>query len=185
MSNFTFVETEIKDLYVIEVKSYGDERGSFMETYKESDFAAAGLDYTFVQDNQSSSTKGVLRGMHFQKKFPQAKLVRVISGAVFDVAVDLRHDSETFGKWYGVELSENNHRMLMIPRGFAHGFLTLSEKAVFAYKCDEVYHPEDEGGIRWNDPKIGIIWPADIVPVLNERDSNRADIDEVMKDVLF
>ena len=159
MGNFTFTETKIKGVYIIDVKTYGDERGYFMETYKESDFVAAGLDYRFVQDNQSSSRKGVLRGLHFQKAHPQAKLVRVLKGEVFDVAVDLRKDSETYGQWVGVLLSEKNHRQFMIPRGFAHGFLVVSDLAEFAYKYDELYHPEDEGGIMWNDPAIGIEWP--------------------------
>lgn len=157
---FKFTETKIKDVFVIEPKVFGDNRGYFMETYKESDFKAAGLDYNFVQDNQSSSRKGVLRGLHFQKTYPQAKLVRVLSGEVFDVAVDLRKDSETYGQWVGVVLSGENKKMLMIPRGFAHGFLVLSDYAEFAYKCDELYHPEDEGGIAWNDPEIGIEWPG-------------------------
>ena len=170
MGNFTFHETDIKGVYVIDVKSYGDERGYFMETYKESDFRAAGLNYCFVQDNQSSSRRGVLRGLHFQKKHPQAKLVRVLSGEVFDVVVDLRENSETYGKWIGAVLSAANHRQFMIPRGFAHGFLVLSEYAEFAYKCDDVYHPEDEGGIVWNDPDIGIEWPDAGELILSEKD---------------
>ncbi len=170
MGNFTFHETDIKGVYVIDVKSYGDERGYFMETYKESDFRAAGLNYCFVQDNQSSSRRGVLRGLHFQKKHPQAKLVRVLSGEVFDVVVDLRENSETYGKWIGAVLSAANHRQFMIPRGFAHGFLVLSEYAEFAYKCDDVYHPEDEGGIVWNDPDIGIEWPDTEGIILSEKD---------------
>lgn len=157
---FNFVETKIKDVFVIEPKVFGDNRGYFMETYKESDFKAAGLNYKFVQDNQSSSRKGVLRGLHFQKNFPQAKLVRVLSGEVFDVAVDLRKGSETYGQWVGEILTGDNKKMLMIPRGFAHGFLVLSDYAEFAYKCDALYHPEDEGGIAWNDPDIGIEWPG-------------------------
>lgn len=168
--NFTFQETKIKDVYIIDVKSYGDNRGYFMETYKESDFKAAGLDYTFVQDNQSSSRKGVLRGLHFQKAHPQAKLVRVLSGEVFDVAVDLRRDSETYGQWVGVLLSGENHRQFMIPRGFAHGFVVVSDYAEFAYKCDELYHPEDEGGIMWNDPDIGVEWPEVGEIILSEKD---------------
>lgn len=168
--NFTFQETKIKDVYIIDVKSYGDNRGYFMETYKESDFKAAGLNYTFVQDNQSSSRKGVLRGLHFQKLHPQAKLVRVLSGEVFDVAVDLRKDSETYGQWVGVLLSGENHRQFMIPRGFAHGFVVVSDYAEFAYKCDELYHPEDEGGIMWNDPEIGVEWPDVGEIILSEKD---------------
>lgn len=170
MGNFTFNETKIKGVYIVDVKTYGDERGYFMETYKESDFAAAGLDYKFVQDNQSSSKKGVLRGLHFQKTHPQAKLVRVLSGEVFDVAVDLRKNSETYGKWAGVLLSAENHRQFMIPRGFAHGFLVVSDYAEFAYKCDDFYHPNDEGGIMWNDPDIGIDWGDVSGVILSEKD---------------
>jgi dTDP-4-dehydrorhamnose 3,5-epimerase len=170
MSNFIFTETKIKGVYIIDVKTYGDHRGYFMETYKESDFKATGLDYRFVQDNQSSSRKGVLRGLHFQINHPQAKLVRALKGEVFDVAVDLRKGSETYGKWVGVLLSEENHRQFMIPRGFAHGFLVVSDYAEFAYKCDELYHPEDEGGIIWNDPDIGIEWPTVETIILSDKD---------------
>lgn len=170
MGNFTFNETKIKDVYIIDVKTYGDNRGYFMETYKESDFKAAGLNYNFVQDNQSSSRKGVLRGLHFQKTHPQAKLVRVIKGEVFDVAVDLRKNSPTYGQWVGVVLSEENKRQFMIPRGFAHGFVVVSDYAEFAYKCDELYHPEDEGGIMWNDHAIGIEWPEVGEIILSEKD---------------
>ena len=170
MSNFTFNETKIKGVYIIDVKTYGDNRGYFMETYKESDFKAAGLDYNFVQDNQSSSRKGVLRGLHFQKTHPQAKLVRVLKGEVFDVAVDLRKNSPTYGQWVGVVLSEENKRQFMIPRGFAHGFVVMSDYAEFAYKCDDLYHPEDEGGIMWNDPAIGIEWPEVGEIILSEKD---------------
>ena len=170
MSNFTFHETKIKDVYIIDVKIYGDNRGYFMETYKEPDFKAAGLNYTFVQDNQSFCGKGVLRGLHFQKTYQQAKLVRVMKGEVFDVVVDLRKDSETYGQWVGALLSEENHRQVMIPRGFAHGFMVVSDYAEFAYKCDEVYHPEDEGGIIWNDPDIHIEWPEVGDIVLSEKD---------------
>lgn len=170
MSNFTFNETKIKDVYIIDVKTYGDNRGYFMETYKESDFKEAGLDYNFVQDNQSSSRKGVLRGLHFQKTHPQAKLVRVLKGEVFDVAVDLRKNSPTYGQWVGVVLSEENKRQFMIPRGFAHGFVVMSDYAEFAYKCDDLYHPEDEGGIMWNDPAIGIEWPEVGELILSEKD---------------
>jgi dTDP-4-dehydrorhamnose 3,5-epimerase len=170
MSNFTFNETRIKGVYIIDVKTYGDNRGYFMETYKESDFKEAGLDYNFVQDNQSSSRKGVLRGLHFQKTHPQAKLVRVLKGEVFDVAVDLRKNSPTYGQWVGVILSEENKRQFMIPRGFAHGFVVMSDYAEFAYKCDDLYHPEDEGGIMWNDPAIGIEWPEVGELILSEKD---------------
>ncbi len=159
MGQLSFCKTEIKDVYIIEPQVFGDSRGYFMETYNEEQFRAFGLNYTFVQDNQSSSHKGVLRGLHFQKAHPQAKLVRVLSGEVFDVAVDLRKESATYGKWVGVVLSGENKKQFLIPRGFAHGFLVLSEQAEFTYKCDDFYHPEDEGGLMWNDPDIGIEWP--------------------------
>ena len=171
--NFTFIETEIKDVVIIEPKKYGDNRGYFMETYKETDFKSAGLNYNFVQDNQSKSKAGVLRGLHFQKTYPQAKLVRCIEGEVFDVCVDLRKDSPTYGKWEGVILSAEKGNQFMIPRGFAHGFVVLSETATFCYKCDELYHPEDEGGLMWNDPDIGIEWPYDGEVLLSEKDKNR------------
>ena len=167
---FKFYETNIKGVYIIEPKLFGDNRGYFMETYNENEFRKNGLNYNFVQDNQSKSKKGVLRGLHFQKKHSQAKLVRVLEGEVYDVAVDLRKDSPTYGKWVGALLSSDNNKMLMIPRGFAHGFVVLSETAVFAYKCDEFYHPEDEGGIMWNDPEIGIEWPYDGELILSEKD---------------
>ncbi len=170
MSIFTFIETSIKDVYTVETKVFGDNRGYFIETYNENAFKEAGLNYTFVQDNQSSSVRGVLRGLHFQKLHPQAKLVRVLDGEVFDVAVDLRAGSETYGKWAGEVLSAENKKQLMIPRGFAHGFLVLSETAVFAYKCDDFYHPEDEGGIAYNDPDIGIEWPEVPEVILSEKD---------------
>lgn len=183
MSNFTFHPTEIPGVYIIDVKSYGDRRGYFMETYKESDFREAGLNYTFVQDNQSASRKGVLRGLHFQKQHPQAKLVRVLRGEVFDVAVDLRAGSATYGKWVGALLSGENHRQLMIPRGFAHGFVVVSESAEFAYKCDDFYHPEDEGGIMWNDPAIGIEWPDVGEILLSEKDQHHPSLAEA--DITF
>ena len=178
VGNFTFTETEIRGVFIIETKRYGDSRGYFMETYKKSDFDAAGLVYGFVQDNQSSSRKGVLRGLHFQKAHPQAKLVRVLRGEVFDVAVDLRKDSETYGKWVGVLLSAENGKQFMIPRGFAHGFVVVSETAEFAYKCDELYHPEDEGGIIWNDPEIGIAWPEVGEIILSEKDRKNPTLAE-------
>lgn len=149
----------IEGLYVITPTVHGDDRGYFMETYNQNDMKEAGLCQVFVQDNQSMSTKGVLRGLHFQKEYPQGKLVRVIKGEVFDVAVDLRDGSATYGKWYGVRLSEKNKKQFFIPKGFAHGFLVLSEEAEFCYKCTDFYHPGDEGGLAWNDPAIGIEWP--------------------------
>ena len=149
----------IEGLCVITPAVHSDSRGYFMETYSQRDMLEAGIDITFVQDNQSMSTKGVLRGLHFQKHFPQTKLVRVIKGSVFDVAVDLRTGSATYGKWYGVELTEENKKQFLIPKGFAHGFLVLSGTAEFCYKCDDFYHPNDEGGLAWNDPEIGIVWP--------------------------
>ena len=149
----------IEGLCVIEPKVFGDSRGYFVETYNKQDMVAEGLDMEFVQDNQSQSTKGVLRGLHFQKQYPQGKLVRVTKGCVFDVAVDLRTGSKTYGKWFGVELSEDNFKQFYIPEGFAHGFLVLSDIAVFCYKCTDFYHPGDEGGLAWNDPEIGVDWP--------------------------
>ena len=170
MGNFTFHPTALEGVFVIDTKTFADSRGYFMETYEALEFKAAGLSYEFVQDNWSTSSKGVLRGLHYQKRFPQAKLVRVIHGEVFDVAVDLRCGSKTYGKWIGEILSEENRRQLMIPRGFAHGFLVLSDKAELAYKCDEFYHPEDEGGILWSDPQIGIQWPICENVILSEKD---------------
>jgi len=149
----------IEGLCVITPAVHGDNRGYFMETYSQRDMEENGIYINFVQDNQSMSTKGVLRGLHFQKNFPQTKLVRVIKGSVFDVAVDLRKDSKTFGKWYGIELTKENKKQFLIPRGFAHGFLVLSETAEFCYKCDDFYHANDEGGLAWNDPSIGVQWP--------------------------
>ena len=149
----------IEGLCVIHPAVHGDNRGYFMETYNSNDMKEAGIDRVFVQDNQSCSTKGVLRGLHFQKQFPQAKLVRAIKGSVFDVAVDLRKDSKTYGKWYGVELTEENKVQFLIPEGFAHGFLVLSDVAEFCYKVTDFWHQGDEGGLAWNDPEIGIEWP--------------------------
>ncbi len=160
MGQFQFTKTGIEGLVVVEPKVFGDNRGYFMETYNYNDFKAAGLDMVFVQDNQSKSKKGVLRGLHFQKKNPQGKLVRVVSGEVYDVAVDLRKGSDTYGKWYGVLLSAENKKQFYVPEGFAHGFVVMSETAEFVYKCTRFYDPRDEGGLMWNDPEIGIDWPV-------------------------
>ena len=160
MGQFQFTKTGIEGLVVVEPKVFGDNRGYFMETYNYNDFKAAGLDMVFVQDNQSKSKKGVLRGLHFQKKNPQGKLVRVVSGEVYDVAGDLRKGSDTYGKWYGVLLSAENKKQFYVPEGFAHGFVVMSETAEFVYKCTRFYDPSDEGGLMWNDPEIGIDWPV-------------------------
>ena len=159
MGQITVTKCPIEGLYIIEPAVHGDNRGYFMETYNQKDMAEAGLNMVFVQDNQSMSKKGVLRGLHFQKEYPQGKLVRVIKGSVFDVAVDLREGSETYGKWFGVELTEENKKQFYISEGFAHGFLVLSDEAEFCYKVTDFYHPGDEGGLAWNDPAIGIEWP--------------------------
>jgi len=159
MGQIKVTKCPIEGLYIIEPAVHGDNRGYFMETYNQRDMQENGLNMVFVQDNQSMSVKGVLRGLHFQKQYPQGKLVRVIKGRVFDVAVDLRADSETYGKWYGVELTEENKKQFYISEGFAHGFLVLSETAEFCYKVTDFYHPGDEGGLAWNDPAIGIAWP--------------------------
>lgn len=159
MGKLTVESCEIEGLKVITPQVFGDRRGYFMETYQYEDFAGAGIDVTFVQDNQSSSTKGVLRGLHFQIHHPQDKLVRVVRGEVFDVAVDLRPGSATFGKWFGVRLSEENRKQFFIPKNFAHGFYVLSEEAEFCYKCSDYYHPGDEGGLAFDDPEIGVRWP--------------------------
>lgn len=174
MGKFIFTKADIDGLYVIEPTVFGDNRGYFMETYNHNDFKDAGLDMVFVQDNQSKSGKGVLRGLHFQKKHPQGKLVRVVSGEVFDVAVDIRKGSKTFGKWFGVMLSAENKKQFYISEGFAHGFLVLSDGAEFVYKCTDFYHPEDEGGIIWNDPGIGIKWPRDGFMQLKLSDKDKA-----------
>ena len=170
--NFNFIETKIKDLYIIEPKVFGDDRGYFMESYNRRDFVEAGLDMVFVQDNESKSKKGVLRGMHFQTKFTQGKLVRATQGEVYDVAVDLRKDSKTYGKWYGVNLSEENKRQFYVPEGFAHGFYVLSDVAEFVYQVTNLYHPEDEGALFWNDPEVGIKWPLidGVEVLLSEKD---------------
>ncbi len=172
MAKFTFTETSIEGVYVIETEVFGDERGYFMETYQKEVFKKAGINSEFVQDNQSRSKKGVLRGLHFQYTQPQGKLVRVIKGEVFDVAVDLRKDSPTYGKWEGVVLSEDNKKQFYIPEGFAHGFVVLSDIAEFTYKCTDFYNPDDEGGIKWDDPEIGIKWPIDDIDeiILSQKD---------------
>jgi len=172
MGKFKFMETSIEGVYIVEPTVFGDERGYFMETYHEREFKEAGIDATFVQDNQSKSKRGVLRGLHFQRTKPQGKLVRVIRGEVFDVAVDLRRDSPTYGKWEGVILSEDNKKQFYIPEGFAHGCLVLSDEAEFTYKCTEFYHADDEGGILWNDPEIGVEWPLEGLDeiILSEKD---------------
>lgn len=159
MGQIKITKCDIEGLVIIEPTVHGDNRGYFMETYNQNDMHEAGLDMVFVQDNQSMSTKGVLRGLHYQKQFPQGKLVRVIKGSVFDVAVDLRKNSNTYGKWFGVELTAENKKQFYIPEGFAHGFLVLSDEAEFCYKVTDFYHPGDEGGMAWNDPDIGIEWP--------------------------
>ena len=162
MGQIKVTKAPIEGLYVIEPAVHGDDRGYFMETYNQNDMKEAGLDMVFVQDNQSMSTKGVLRGLHFQKEFPQGKLVRAIRGEVFDVAVDLREGSETYGQWYGLILSAENKKQFYISEGFAHGFLVLSDEAEFCYKVTDFYRPGDEGGLAWNDPEIGIEWPEGI-----------------------
>ena len=177
----------IQGLYVIEPAVYGDARGYFMETYNYNDFKDAGIDKVFVQDNQSASTKGVLRGLHYQINYPQDKLVRVVSGEVFDVAVDLREGSETFGKWFGVRLSAENKKQFFIPKNFAHGFLVLSESAEFCYKVTDFYHPDDEGGIMWNDPDIGVEWPLDELGgteiLLSDKDKKQGSYKEYKEEI--
>lgn len=173
MGKFSVETCDIEGLKVITPTAYGDERGYFMETYQENDFKAIGIDTKFVQDNQSSSSKGVLRGMHYQIEFPQDKLVRVISGEVYDAVVDLRKGSPTYGKAFGVILSAENRKQLFIPKGFAHGFLVLSDYAEFCYKVSDFYHPGDEGGLLWNDPEIGIDWPEKDGAKLNINDRDR------------
>lgn len=172
MAKITVIDTPIEGLKVIEPSVFGDIRGFFMESYNYRDYSQAGLGMKFVQDNISMSRKGVLRGLHFQHKYPQGKLVSVIKGEVFDVAVDIRKDSPTYGQWYGITLTEENKKQFYVPEGFAHGFLVLSEEAVFTYKCTDYYHPKDEGGIIWNDADIGIKWPLEYMDgiTLSEKD---------------
>ncbi len=184
MGKITVEGCEIEGLKVITPTVYGDERGYFMEVYNKQDFDAAGIDRVFVQDNQSASKKGVLRGLHFQINYPQAKLVRVIRGEVYDVAVDLRPGSATFGKYHGVVLSEENKKQFYIPEGFAHGFLVLSDYAEFAYKCTDFYHPDDEGGILFKDPEIGVEWPYENEAelTLSEKDTKWGTLADYKKD---
>ena len=174
-----FEKTFIDGLYVITPQVFGDSRGFFMETYNEKDFENEGLHFNFVQDNHSKSHKGVLRGLHFQKKHPQTKLVRVVVGEVFDVAVDLRKNSPTFGKWFGAVLTAENKKMLLIPKGFAHGFVVLSDIAEFVYKCDDIYHPEDEGGVMYNDKDINIDWPKVDNVELSEKDKKHPNLKDL------
>lgn len=172
MSKFKFTKTDIEGVVIVEPSVFGDARGYFMETYHEQEFKEAGIDVTFVQDNQSKSSKGVLRGLHFQTRHPQGKLVRVTKGCVFDVAVDINKDSPTYGKYVGVVLSEENKKQLYLKAGMAHGFYVMSDEAEFVYKCTDFYDPNGEGGVLWNDPEIGIAWPIDEqTPVtLSEKD---------------
>ena len=174
---------DIEGLKVIEPTVFGDSRGYFMETYNYNDFKEAGIDVEFVQDNQSSSRYGVLRGLHFQLHYPQDKLVRVVNGEVFDVAVDLREGSKTYGKWFGVELSAENMKHFYIPEGFAHGFLVLSDEAEFCYKCTDFYHPGDEGGLAWNDPEIGVEWPLEegVDLIISEKDQKWKGLKDTFK----
>lgn len=186
MGKFQFIKTEIDGVVIVEPTVFGDNRGYFVETYQKEDFIKGGIDVEFVQDNQSMSAKGVLRGLHFQKQYSQSKLVRCIKGEVFDVAVDLRKGSPTFGKWTGAVLSEENRRMFFIPKHFAHGFLVLSDVAEFVYKVDDFYHPNDEGGLMWNDPAIGVEWPItpDMELNLSDKDKVHPPYEEVIKDIL-
>ena len=183
MGKIKVTTCDIKGLCVIEPTVFKDERGYFMETYNQNDFKEAGLDMVFVQDNQSMSVRGVLRGLHYQKQFPQGKLVRVVRGEVFGVAVDLRADSETYGKWFGVTLSAENKKQFYIPEGFAHGFLVLSDEAEFVYKCTDFYHPGDEGGMAWNDPDIGIDWPLQegVELIISEKDQKWGGFKDTFK----
>ena len=183
MGKITVTPCDIEGLYVIEPTVFKDERGYFVETYNQNDMKEAGLDMVFVQDNQSMSTRGVIRGLHFQKQFPQGKLVRVVRGKVFDVAVDLRSDSKTYGKWFGVELSAENMKQFYIPEGFAHGFLVLSDEAEFCYKCTDFYHPGDEGGLAWNDPEIGVEWPLEegVDLIISEKDQKLKGLKDTFK----
>ena len=180
MGKIKVTPCEIEGLYVIEPTVFKDERGYFVETYNQNDMKEAGLDMVFVQDNQSMTVRGVLRDLHFQKQYPQGKLVRVVRGKVFDVAVDLRKDSKSYGKWFGVELSAENMKQFYIPEGFAHGFLVLSDVAEFCYKCTDFYHPGDEGGLLWNDEEIGVEWPLEegVDLIISEKDQKWKGLSE-------
>ena len=183
MGQITVETCEIEGLKIIHPEVRGDERGYFMETYQKEQFFEAGIEVEFVQDNQSASTKNVLRGLHFQINYPQDKLVRVVRGEVYDVVVDMREGSKTYGQWYGVHLSEENKKMFFIPKNFAHGFVVLSDYAEFAYKCTDFYHPNDEGGIIWNDPEIGIEWPVDkdMELIISDKDTKWPTLKELNK----
>ena len=183
MGKIKVTRCEIEGLCVIEPTVFRDARGYFVETYNYNDFKAEGLDMVFVQDNQSMSVKGVLRGLHYQKQFPQGKLVRCVRGTVFDVAVDLRASSKTYGKWYGVELSAENKKQFYIPEGFAHGFIVLSDQAEFAYKFTDFYNPGDEGGLAWNDPEIGVEWPIEegMELIISEKDQKWGGLSETFR----
>jgi len=182
MGDFKFNTTKIPGLFVIEPKVHGDDRGFFMEHYNYEDFKKAGIDLHFVQDNHSRSQKGVLRGLHYQRKRPQGKIIRVVAGTVFDVAVDLRKGSPVFGEWFGIELRAQERKMVYVPRGCAHGFLTLTDDVDFMYKCTDIYIPEDESGLLWNDPHVGIKWPLDKIgnaPKLSERDKKWPTLNKI------
>ena len=183
MGKIKVTECPLKGMKIIEPTVFGDDRGYFFESYNQNDMKEAGFDEVFVQDNQSMSKRGVLRGLHYQKQFPQDKLVRVIKGEVFDVGVDLRADSETYGKWFGVILSAENKKQLFLPKGFAHGFLVLSDEAEFCYKCTDFYHPGDEGGLMWNDPDIAVEWPLQegVELIISEKDKNNLSFKDTFK----
>ena len=183
MGKIKVTKCDIEGLYVIEPTVFKDERGYFVETYNQNDMKEAGLDMVFVQDNQSMSVKGVLRGLHFQKQYPQGKLVRAIRGTVFDVAVDLRAGSKTYGKWFGVTLSAENKKQFYIPEGFAHGCLVLSDEAEFAYRCTDRNHPGDEGGLLWSDPEIGVEWPIEdgMELIISEKDKKWGGLKDTFK----
>ncbi|MGC8742918.1 MAG: dTDP-4-dehydrorhamnose 3,5-epimerase [Verrucomicrobiia bacterium] len=185
MGKFKRIDTFIQGLFIIEPAVFSDERGFFMEAYNCKEFSELGINTIFVQDNHSKSIKGVIRGLHFQKKHPQAKLIRVANGTIYDVAVDLRKDSPTFGKWYGIELSSENKKQIYIPQGFAHGFLTLSEEADVLYKASDYYHPEDEYGIIWNDPDLNITWPINKIDalIISSKDKSFKTFDKIKSEL--